>query len=294
MSLALQLPSSLTVGPLAPYKSCVSHPCVARACTDCDPTIWYFILFYFTEGVKRTRENPQESLNEAKVPKGCTRVKHRKLQTGLSDLEHSKSETSWETQEPAQTCSIDNSWFHNGWRYDEWNDDWSSVGRHEGCEQTYDNSASSLSLGSLDLGATSCPKRFEWVKMNLDTGAAVKTCPLNFCLDGAGDGRFCRTARGEWIPDGGAWRFQGYDENGSLRSLNGRLTGVHRVLCSAAGIACKRRQDFYLGHDGGYMIPIHNKIGQRMRTHVEKNGALAWKERTHSRVSRKQHFQFST
>ena len=48
MSLALQLPSSLTVGPLAPYKSCVSHPCIARACTDCDPTIWYFILCYFT------------------------------------------------------------------------------------------------------------------------------------------------------------------------------------------------------------------------------------------------------
>ena len=44
--IALQLPFHLTtVGPLAPYKSCVSHPCIARACTDCDPTIWYFILF---------------------------------------------------------------------------------------------------------------------------------------------------------------------------------------------------------------------------------------------------------
>ena len=48
VSLALQLPSSLTVCPLAPYNSCVSHPCIARAFTDCDPTIWYFILFYFT------------------------------------------------------------------------------------------------------------------------------------------------------------------------------------------------------------------------------------------------------
>ena len=48
MSLALQLPFSLSVGPLAPYKSCASHPCIARACTDCDPTIWYSILFYFT------------------------------------------------------------------------------------------------------------------------------------------------------------------------------------------------------------------------------------------------------
>ena len=51
--------------------------------------------------------------------------------------------------------------------------------------------------------------------MNLDTGAAVNTFPLN---DGAGGGRFCRTASGEWIPDGGAWQFKGYDENGLLRS----------------------------------------------------------------------------
>ena len=60
---------------------------------------------------------------------------------------------------------------------DEWNEDWSSVGWHEGWEQTYDTFASSFSLGGLDIGATSSPKRFEWVKMNLDTGAAVNACP---------------------------------------------------------------------------------------------------------------------
>ena len=52
-------------------------------------------------------------------------------------------------------------------------------------------------------------------------------------------------------PDVGARQLLGYDENGLLRSLNGRPTGVHKVLCSAAEIACKWRQDFYLGHDGG-------------------------------------------
>ena len=113
------------------------------------------------------------------------------------------------------------------------------------------------------------PKRFVWVKMNLDTGAAVNRFPLNFGPDGAGDGKFYRTASGEWIRNGGAWQFQGYDENGLLRSLNGRLTGVHKVLCSAAEIACKRRQDFNLGHDGGHMIAIHCKIGQGMRTQNE-------------------------
>ena len=80
-------------------------------------------------------------------------------------------------------------------------------------------------------GAFDCsPKRFERVKMNLDTGAAVNTFPLNFGPEGAGDGRFYRTASGEWVLDGGAWKIQGYDENGLLRSLNGRLTKCCAVL----------------------------------------------------------------
>ena len=45
---------------------------------------------------------------------------------------------------------------------------------------------------------------------------AVNTFPSNFGLEGAGDGRFYRTASGERIPDGGGWHFQGYDENGLL------------------------------------------------------------------------------
>ena len=56
------------------------------------------------------------------------------------------------------------------------------------------------------------------------------TLPLNFGPEGAGDGRFDRIASGEWIPDGGAWQFQGHDENGLLRSLNGRLAGVHKCV----------------------------------------------------------------
>ena len=249
--------------------------------------------------VKRTREKPKENPMEPKVPKAHTRAKHRKLVS--SGLEHSKSEASSDTQESAMTCPADACWndawncdewndgwsfdeWNDGWIFDEWNDDWSSVGWHEGWEQTYDTSASSFSLGGLDVSATSSPTRSEWVKMNLDIGAAVNTFPLNFGPEGAGDGRFYRTASGEWMRDGGAWQFQGYDKNGLLRSLSGRLTGVHKVLCSAAEIACKGRQDVYLGHDGGYMVPIHSKIGQGMR--------LVWKERTHSSLSRKQHSQF--
>ena len=57
-------------------------------------------------------------------------------------------------------------------------------------------------------------RRIDWVKMNLGTGAAVNTFPLNFGPEGAGDGRFYRTASGEL-----------------LRSLNGRLTGVLVQCC---------------------------------------------------------------
>ena len=60
--------------------------------------------------------------------------------------------------------------------------------------------------------------------MNLDTGAAVNTCSWNFGPDGEGDGWFCRAASGECILGSEAWQFQGYDENGVRRSLNGRLT----------------------------------------------------------------------
>ena len=56
---------------------------------------------------------------------------------------------------------------------------------------------------------------------------ALNTFPSNFGPEGIGDGSFC-----DWIPDGEAWQFQGYDENGLPRSLNGRLMDAHSGLCS--------------------------------------------------------------
>ena len=161
------------------------------------------------------KENKGKSKGKSKGTKGAKGShKDKTSKPGLSGLENSKSEASLETQESAQIGPTDTSWndgwncdeWNDGWSFDEWNGDRSSVGWHEGWEQTYDTSASSFSHGGLDVSATSSSKRFEWVKMNLDTGAAVNTFPLNFGPEGAGDGRFYRTASGEWIPDGGAWR----------------------------------------------------------------------------------------
>ena len=192
--------------------------------------------------VRKTRENPKENPKEPKVRTKGSKSSHKgkTSKNGLSGLQNSKSEVRSEPQESAQTCPTATSW-NDGWNGDErnygwslveWNDDWSSVGGHEGWEQTNDTSASSLSLGGLDARATSGPKRFECVRMNLDTGAALNTFPLNFGPEGAGDGRFYRTASGEWIPDGGAWQFQGYDENGFLMEELGSFKDLMRTDCS--------------------------------------------------------------
>ena len=59
---------------------------------------------------------------------------------------------------------------------------------------------------------------------------------------------------------------------------------------SAAEIACKEREDLDLGHDGGYMIPIHSNIGQGMGIHFET--LVNWYGKNELiLVSRKQHFQ---
>ena len=152
--------------------------------------------------VKTTRENNGKSIGTKSANQGARGLhKGRTSKAGLSGLENSKSEASSDTQESAQTCTTDISWndgwicdeWNAGWSFDEWNDDWGFVGWHEGWEQVYDTSRNLMFTWRLDFSATSSPKRFEWVKMDLDTGAAANTFLLNFGPDGTGDGRFYRT-----------------------------------------------------------------------------------------------------
>ena len=94
------------------------------------------------------------------------------------------------------------------------------------------------------------------------------------------------------IPDGGAWQFQGNDENGLLRSLSGRVTGVHKVFCSAAEIARKGRQRFLLGTRRWIHDPGSQQHWSRNENSFWEIGELVWKGRTHPSVSRKQQNQF--
>ena len=70
--------------------------------------------------------------------------------------------------------------------------------------------------------------------MNLERGDAVNTILVNRGPDGAGDGRFYRTASGECILNGGARQSQIYDQNGLRRPLNGRLR------CTQNAMQCRR------------------------------------------------------
>ena len=78
--------------------------------------------------VKKTKGT--RSANQ--VAKGSHKGKTSKA--GLSGLENSKS-----------ACTTDISW-NDGWSFDEWKDDRSLVGPHEGWEQTCDTSASTFSV----------------------------------------------------------------------------------------------------------------------------------------------------
>ena len=117
----------------------------------------------------------------------------------------------------------------------------------------------------------------QWRKTSLDARSMVNTLPSNFSPEGIGGGNFH-----DWIPHCEAWEFQGYDENGFPRSLDGTLMDAYEVLNSSAsasasaqasrvaGITCKEQQDFYVKHNDGYMVPTHSKIGQEMSLHFEK------------------------
>ena len=76
--------------------------------------------------------------------------------------------------------------------------------------------------------------------------------------DGAGDGRWSLLGRSK------------VTMKIVCADPTGRLAGVHKVLCNAREIACKGHQDFYLGSDGSFMLPVHSNIGQVLRIYFEK------------------------
>ena len=107
--------------------------------------------------------------------------------------------------------------------------------------------------------------------MNLDVGAAVNTFPLNFGPDGAGGGRFFGTASGVSVfLTVELWQFQGYDDNGLCRSLTEDSRMYTKFFAQCGRNRLQRTSRFYLGSDGGFVLPMHSKIGQEILVHFER------------------------
>ena len=153
-------------------------------------------------------------------------------------------------------------------------------------------STGALDMGPLDLGPLFlagdsaedvCPlaeansvSRDEWIRMNLDSGAAVSAFPRRMAPPGAkGNGTAYRTASGELIKDEGSMRVRAEDERGFLRSLTGRVADVHKPLVSQARCA-EVGQNTWLTKGGGWMVhkssKVSQKIGQLLEQEAKKPG----------------------
>ena len=128
--------------------------------------------------------------------------------------------------------------------------------------------ASSNSFSSSSL--RSCNARWR----RKETSGPSCTSPTPRCTRGLGSGATCER-RGKvlgrsWPCGSGSDRRPGRPPvlMAVVLPLPFAVSTLLNVYRKCSGVLQKsraKRQDFYLGHDGGYMIPIHSKFGQGMR-----------------------------
>ena len=206
----------------------------------------------------RGKQSKSWSMSEPSISgKGKSKENQRETKGTKSENKGGKGSCKGKALELRQVDNDDRSWIHEEGSFDGSLTGGKMIGMVlNGVKivnkQTHVTSASSFS---------------EREKMNLDTRVAANA--LNFGPEGVGGGSFH-----DWLPDGEAWQFQGFDENGFPRSLDAYEGWNSSASASAsapasrvAGIACKEQQDFHVKHIGGKMIPTHSKFGQEMRVH---------------------------
>ena len=155
------------------------------------------------------------------------------------------------------TCPTDNSWYHYWWSCDEWKNDRSSV---DEWQDKIKNCVSSLTLGCFDLDVMDMSKRFELVKINLDTGAAVDTLSLNFSYDAVGGVKIL--SNGQWRACPWRWSFYKFKITMKLIFLELWMEDslIHKECCVVLrNPRDKRRRDFPLTFDDEFMMSVHSE-----------------------------------
>jgi len=110
--------------------------------------------------------------------------------------------------------------------------------------------------------------------MTFDTGAGATAFPLRYkdwFPATAGNGAFYKTASSEFVADQGSVKVEGSTIRNKPCRIRGRLVDVHKPLIAGVEVTGKEqaKNDVYMGHDGGYIMPYYGKIAQAMRKHFD-------------------------
>ena len=108
----------------------------------------------------------------------------------------------------------------------------------------------------------------EWVRFNLDTGAAQTAVPKDWVDDkvtvtGASEVIF-KTASGELVPSEGTGTFVGFGESGMRCRVRGAIADVHKPLVSAHKCLGFGRIAV-LDENGGQLVPVNSKAGRAIQ-----------------------------
>ena len=112
---------------------------------------------------------------------------------------------------------------------------------------------------------------YKHVVVNFDTGAAVSTVPKSeFGVYAFGEPQNTRykTASGELLEDHGQVRLYGSDQNYTDKTMNARVTDVHRVLASGSEVC--RKNLVILNSEGGQIIPGGSNAAKRIHRFVNQ------------------------
>jgi len=112
---------------------------------------------------------------------------------------------------------------------------------------------------------------YKHVVINFDTGAAVSTVPKSeFGVYAFGEPQNTRykTASGELLEDHGQVRLYGGDQNYTDKTMNARVTDVHRILASGSEV-CKKNM-VVLDSEGGQISPGNSNAAKRIHRFVNQ------------------------
>ena len=137
-------------------------------------------------------------------------------------------------------------------------------------QHTHDNENSLNAVGSHATGGNTGSSDDEWVKLNLDSGAAVTAFPESLAPPGCqGNGNNYKTATGELTPDKGQIKITGTSENKRKLRITARVANVHKPLLSASRCV-NGGQCVWLSEGGGGMIETTDPV-------IKQVESILWK-----------------